>query len=470
MDKILAVIKKIIPRKLFKLLQPAYHFGLAWLAAVVYGRPSEELIVVGITGTTGKTTSVYLAAKMLAHAGYKVGYTSTAFLSDGEKEWFNDKKMTMIGRFFTQKILRRMVKNGCQYAIIETSSQGVAQYRHRFINYDILVFTGLYPEHIEAHGSFDNYKKAKGRLFAHLKKCAPKYIDGEKKVKRTSGIGKTDLNRAKKTVIVNGNDEHAQYFLHFWAEKKMVYVDDDKRPDLSSSRFGEKVKIVNYGRVASGASGTSFQTGGVGINLKLPGAFNAANAMNAVCIGLVGGLSADEIRQGLESVAGVAGRLERIALGQDFHVLVDYAFEPEALAKLYETISSIPHRKVIHVLGSAGGGRDIARRPRLGKLAGEHADCVIVTNEDPYDDDPEIIIDQVALGAEKAGKKMDQNLFKIPDRRKGIGLALSKADSGDIVLITGKGCEQAICLANGEKMPWDDRQVAGELIKKMIRE
>ncbi|MCK4553445.1 hypothetical protein KAU19_00590, partial [Candidatus Parcubacteria bacterium] len=158
MDKILNKIKKLIPKKIFKTLQPAYHFLLSWFSAVWYRVPSEKLIVIGVTGTTGKTTCVYLIAKVLESAGYRVGYTSTAMFGDGEKEWLNDKKMTMAGRFFTQKILRQMVRNKCQYAIIETTSEGIVQYRHRFINYDILIFTGLYEEHIDSHGSFENYK------------------------------------------------------------------------------------------------------------------------------------------------------------------------------------------------------------------------------------------------------------------------------------------------------------------------
>jgi len=224
MEKLLHNIKKYIPTKLFNALQPAYHFLLGALAAVWYGWPSNKLIVIGVTGTTGKTTSLYLMAKMLNSAGYKTGFTSTAMFNDGQSEWLNDKKMTMAGRFFTQKMLKRMVKNGCQYAIVETTSQGVEQYRHRFINYDILIFTGLYPEHIEAHGSFEKYKQAKGKLFAHLKQGKTKYANDKKRVvKADSGLKKIEANRVKKTIIVNGDDANANYFLDFWAEEKWEY-------------------------------------------------------------------------------------------------------------------------------------------------------------------------------------------------------------------------------------------------------
>jgi UDP-N-acetylmuramoyl-L-alanyl-D-glutamate--2,6-diaminopimelate ligase len=233
--------------------------------------------VIGITGTTGKTTSVYLIAKMLAAAGYKVGFTSTAVFNNGIKEWLNDKKMTMVGRLFTQKLLRQMVTNGCQYAIVETTSEGIKQYRHRFINYDILVFTGLYPEHIEAHGNFANYQKTKGQLFEHLKRCQQKYINDNKKVIRlVSNLKKIELNRVKKTLVINGDDEQANYFLDFRAEEKIVYTSNENHNYKNNN-----LKVVIYKNVVSGAAGVSFSINKTKINLQLLGRFNAQNAMAA---------------------------------------------------------------------------------------------------------------------------------------------------------------------------------------------
>ncbi len=466
MDKILNIIKKIIPVKIFKALQPVYHYLLAFFAGLFFGFPSEKLIVIGITGTTGKTTSVYLIAKVLESAGYKVGYTSTAMFSDGEKEWLNDKKMTMVGRFFTQKIMRQMVNNGCQYAIIETTSEGIRQFRHRFINYDKLIFTGLYSEHIESHGSFEKYKEAKGKLFSHLKKCRTKYANENKKITCVkSGIKKIDLNRVKKTIIVNLDDKHASYFLNFWAEEKLGYTKDSKTGDSIKD-----LKIIKYKLLELNLDKNSFQInildqGQKKINLKLLGDFNVINAMNAITIGIAEDVNMDKIKRGLEKITGVPGRMEKIEEGQNFTIIVDYAYEPNAVSKLYETIEMIPHNKIIHVLGSCGGGRDQIRRPKLGQLAGEKADYVIVTNEDPYDENPEIIIEQVASGAENKGKILDKNLFKILDRKEAIKKALDLSEEGDLVLITGKGSEQAICVANGEKIPWDDRKVVKELLK-----
>ena len=463
----MAKIKKIIPTKIFRFLQPVYHFVLSWLSAIMLGRPSEKLIVVGVTGTTGKTTSVYLIAKILEEAGYKVGYTSTTLFSNGKEEWLNDKKMTMVGRFFTQKILRDMVKNGCQYAVVESTSEGIRQFRHRFINYDVLVFTGLYPEHIESHGGFENYKKAKGELFSHLKRCKTKYVDENKTVRRVSSeIKKIDLTRVKKTIVANGDDEHADYFLDFWAEEKFIYQNQGERSKEQASH----VQIVNYKNIQYQDKGYDFVVEGEEIRLPVLGRFNVDNAMNAVSTGMSQGLDMGTIRRGLKKIKGVAGRLEKIDAGQDFAVIVDYAFEPNAMEKLYSTLELIPHNRVIHVLGSAGGGRDVARRPRLGRIAGEKADMVVITNEDPYDEDPQLIIDQVAAGAENAGKKEDHDLVKIADRRKAIKRALQTAEKDDIIIITGKGSEQAICMAGGEKIKWDDRQVTREEIQNLLNE
>lgn len=462
MDKFFNLLKKIIPQKVFTSFQPAYHFFLNWLAALVYKRPGEEMIVVGVTGTTGKTTSVYMIARVLREAGYKVGFTSTAVFSDGEQEWLNDKKMTMVGRFFTQKILSQMKKKGCQYVVVETTSEGIRQFRHRFINYDILVFTGLYPEHIESHGSFENYKQAKGELFKHLKRGKIKYVDEEKRVQKVShNIKKLDLNRVKKTIIANYDDENADYFLDFWAERKIIYTQKE-REDQGSR------EVLVYGEIECAQSGVSFEFAGEKINLALLGKFNAQNSMNAVAVAFSQGVDNKIIKTGLENIKAVAGKMERIDEGQNFTVVVDYAFEPKAMESLYQALDSLKYNRLIQVLGSAGGGRDVSRRPKLGKLAGEKCDIVIVSNEDPYDEDPEVIIGQVASGAEYAGKKEEENLFKITDRRQAIKKALQLARENDIVLITGKGCEQAICVAGGRKEKWDDRLVVREELKKSL--
>ncbi len=459
MSKLFNILKRLIPRPIFQVAQPVYHFMFGLVSSLVYGKPSERLIVVGVTGTTGKTSSVYLMAKALEAAGIKTGYTSTAMFNDGKREWLNDKKMTMLGRFFTQRMLARMLNNKCKVAIVETSSEGIKQFRHRFINYDILLVTGLYPEHIESHGSFEAYKEAKGKLFAHLKTCKAKYINENYEVVRTdSGIKKTELEKVKKTILADLEDEHVEYFMSFWAEQKSGYTGD-----MSNIKLGEKlkkeIKIFEYRDIEINKNGTKYVVENECIGLSLLGIMNVKNSLNAFLLARTLNLDIEKIKNALAGIEGVAGRLEKINEGQNFTIIVDYAFEPRAVERLYETVALIPHNKIIHVLGSAGGGRDIARRPVLGRIAGENADYVIITDEDPYDDDPEIIIDQVFVGAEKAGKVENNNLFKILNRREAIEKAINMADENDILLVTGKGSEQAIVRKNGEKEPWDDRAV-----------
>ncbi|MDA3840049.1 MAG: UDP-N-acetylmuramyl-tripeptide synthetase [Patescibacteria group bacterium] len=455
----LYILKKLIPKPIFNAVQPAYHFLFSFVSALVYGKPSEKLIVVGVTGTTGKTSSVYLMAKVLEGAGLKTGYTSTAMFNDGKKEWLNDKKMTMLGRFFTQRMLARMVANKCKVAIVETSSEGIKQFRHKFINYDILLVTGLYPEHIESHGSFEEYKKAKGKLFAHLKTCKPKYMDENYDIVRTdSGIKKTELEKVKKTILADLEDEHVEYFMSFWAEQKSGYTGDVENIKLSKE-IKKDIKVFEYRDVEIDKNGTKYIVEEESISLSLLGIMSVKNSLNAFLLAKTLNLDIEKIKKSLADIEGIAGRLEKIDEGQNFTVIVDYAFEPRAVGKLYETVKLIPHNKIIHVLGSAGGGRDVSRRPILGKLAGENADIIIVTDEDPYDDNPEIIIDQVFVGAEKAGKLENDSLFKILDRRDAIKKAIKLAQENDILLVTGKGSEQAIVRKNGEKEPWDDRAV-----------
>ncbi|MFA5022070.1 MAG: UDP-N-acetylmuramyl-tripeptide synthetase [Patescibacteria group bacterium] len=433
-------LKQFIPQPLLKL----YHYSLAIAANFFYGSPSDKLIVIGVTGTSGKSTVVYLIAKMLQNAGFRVGAASTFLFKVDKKEWLNDKKMTMIGRFALQKLIKQMTKANCQYAIIETSSQGIEQFRHLGINYDILIFTNLYPEHIEAHGNFENYKKAKLKLFAKLKEETIKILANQK---------------IKKTIIANLDDEHAKDFLANWAQDKFGFTLTQQ-----SSDQGRVVRAEN--EVISG-SGVEFTVAGQPFNLKLFGRHNIYNTLATVTLGLSQGLSLSKMSEILSAIQGVPGRIEFIEAGQPFKIIVDYAYEPKAVLALYEMVKLIDHKKVIHVLGSCGGGRDCWRRPVLGELAAKLADYVIVTNEDPYDEDPQRIIDQVAAGAIKAGKVNNKNLFSILDRRQGISKALSLAQAGDLVLVSGKGCEPVMAVKDGKLIPWDDRQVVREELKNL---
>ncbi|MFA5128400.1 MAG: UDP-N-acetylmuramoyl-L-alanyl-D-glutamate--2,6-diaminopimelate ligase [Patescibacteria group bacterium] len=443
------LIKKIIPGFLLRW----YHKTLALAANIFYGFPSNKLVVIGVTGTNGKSTTVHLIAKMFEGAGFKVGSTSTVGFKVADKECLNKKKMTMLGRFALQKLLRRMVAAGCRYAVIETSSQGVEQFRHLGVNYDVAVFTNLTPEHIEAHGGFLNYKKAKGKFFAHLTAKPKKMID-EKTVSKVS--------------VVNLDDEHAEYFAEFPADEKYGYKIQNPKLQIPNKFQNPNFKIVEAENVEMGPGGSIFKLQTSNFIIHLLGEFNVYNSLAAAAVGLSQGLSLEIISKSLAEVRGVPGRMEFIDGGQNFKILVDYAPEPASMEKLYETACGpqfmVSRGKIIHVLGSAGGGRDKSRRPILGRIAGENADYVIITNEDPYDENPMEIINQVAAGA--TSKEDGVNLFKILDRGEAITKALSLARENDLVIITGKGSEQAICVANNKKIPWDDRGKVREILRK----
>jgi len=420
-----------------KIIFQIYHRFLSRLSAYYYRNPSREIIVIGVTGTNGKTTTSYLISKALESMDIKTGLSSTAIFKIGEKEWLNDTKMTMLGRFQLQKMLRQMVDAGCRYAVIETSSQGIEQFRHIDINYDIGIFTNLTPEHIESHGGFDNYKKAKIKLFQHIAESPIKTIDGKK---------------IKKTFVLNKDDSYSSDFAV--KDIPVIWYGIESLTELQATQIKETEQ------------GLSFQINNTPINLQFFGKVNVYNVLAS--LGAVQALSQNQNQaiQNLEQIKTIPGRFEKIDVGQDWKVIVDYAPEPESMRRLYESLEIVPHNRIIHVLGSCGGGRDKARRPILGQLSGQKADIVIITNEDPYDDDPQEIINNVAEGARKVGKIDNQNLFTILDRREAIEKAMSLAQKDDLVLITGKGSEQKICVANGQKISWDDRQVAREVIKK----
>lgn len=433
-----SLIKKIIPEKCLNF----YHKILAFVAEFVFGSPSEKMIVVGVTGTNGKSSTVKMIARALEESGHKVGATSTVEFKIAGKEWLNKTKMTMLGRFQLQKLLKQMADTGCKYAVIEVSSEGIRQHRHTGINFDYAVFTNLTPEHIESHGGFENYKKAKGKLFEYLTK-RPRKKFAEKEI--------------PKVIVVNKDDEHSDYFLNFQADKKMIFSAEDEIADVYAAN------ILVF------PNGTSFTVRDERINLQLVGKFNVYNCLPAIAIGLNEKIEFERIKKALEKTKTIPGRMEGIDQGQNFKVIIDYCPEPYSMEKMYQTIEMMDKNKVIHVLGSCGGGRDIARRPVLGKMAGKRADYVIVTNEDPYDDDPKEIIDQVAKGALSAGKVLDKNLFKILDRKKAIEKAVKLAEENDLVLITGKGAEQAMVVENNKKIPWDDREAARKAIDNKIK-
>ncbi|MBI4256936.1 UDP-N-acetylmuramyl-tripeptide synthetase [Candidatus Uhrbacteria bacterium] len=439
-----AVLRSIIPEPLIG----AYHYTLARLAAFLYRHSSEKLIVIGVTGTNGKSTTVQFIGRLLESVGERVGWTTTVSFKVADREWVNDKKMTMLGRFQTQKLLRDMVKTGCRYVIIETSSQGIMQSRHIGINYDVIAFTNLTPEHIEAHGGFENYKAAKGKLFDRLHRLPRKKIDGRE---------------IEKSIVVNLDDPHAEYVLSFKADRYGGCSWKGAQPELQTRLNTTPVLAAE---VAFEGTCTTFSWAGKSVHLKPIGRFYLENTLVAMTVLSIGGFDQKNIREGVEELESVPGRLEKVDEGQPFTIIVDYAYEPAALNAMYEAVSLIEHKRIIHIVGSAGGGRDVARRKILGELSAQHDDIVIVANEDPYDEDPMQIVNDVADATGRAGKMDGVDLYRILDRQEAIDFVIQIAEPDDLVLITGKGSEPVMAVAGGKKIPWDDRDAVRRALNK----
>jgi UDP-N-acetylmuramoyl-L-alanyl-D-glutamate--2,6-diaminopimelate ligase len=390
-------VRKLIPKSVLGF----YHFCWAFLGAVFFGFPGygKKIKIIGITGTSGKSTTTDFTTRILEESGAKVASISTIRFKIAEKEWENKYKMSMPGRFVIQKFLRQAKNAGCGFVVLEVTSEGIRQFRHKFINFDCAVFTNLTPEHIESHGGFENYRNEKLKLF-----------------------------RATKEIhIVNADDQNAEYFLDIPAKRKIIYGLNKGDVNMQNTKF----------------------------KLQLAGDFNNYNALAAICVAKAYGIDLETCKKALEKGKGIAGRMEVVA-ESPVKVIVDYAHTPDQLEAVYKTFKD---EKMICVLGSCGGGRDKWKRPILGKIAKNYCKEIIITNEDPYDENPMEIINKVA---ETAG----QNVQKILDRKEAINAAVKLAKPGDVVVITGKGSEPWMCVANGKKIPWNDRQIARDALQK----
>lgn len=436
-------ITSLIPESV--LLQ--YHKYMAKYAARKFKYPSNKLIVIGVTGTKGKSTTSNLIWHMLTKAGYTVGMATTVNFRIGNKHWLNDTKMTMLGRTQLQQLLSDMVEAGCQYAVVETSSEGIKQFRHLGINYDIGVFTNLHEEHLDAHGGFENYKQAKLELFRHLSKSEVKIDNG---------------STIQKAAVINADATAADEFIAAAKVGQHVIWTQHNAKSLA-------VNLI-VGRTEETGDGLEFELGDYTFKSPLKGEWNAENIISALGVAITQGMSYPDMVQALKSFKSVPGRMEIVDVGQDFTVVVDYAYEPKSLALLYGFWKKKlgEGNKMITLISSTGGGRDVWRRPINGKTAAEYCDYVIATDEDPYDDDPQQIIDEVADGALQAGMKEGENFWRILNRAEAIRKAVELAKPGDIVFLTAKGAEQKMCVAKGKKIQWDDRAFVRDAIKELL--
>ncbi len=442
LDNILRFFReKVIPGPIFRFFQPAYHVLLALIAAVRHGFPSRKLIVIGVTGTNGKSTTVAILHELLRASGHRVGSLSSLRFRVNDEEKINAWKMTMPGRGFTQKFLADCVREKCEYAILEVTSEGIRQFRHAFINFDCAVFTNLTPEHIESHGSFEAYRAAKVRLFQRTAKSGRKRISGKP---------------IPKVIVVNIDDPEHAHFLAHGADSYVGFT--------LQGREEKSLRPVSISDVREGKDGISFSYNGEAFHSSLHGGFNAANIAAAIAAFREFGGDTSAIGNGLKRIENVPGRFEYIEGSQPFDVIVDYAFTPNALTKAYASArasQSNKSRSMICVLGAAGGGRDAWKRPVLGEIASKFCDHIILADEDPYDENPQSILSDIEKGIRSREK-----CEKILNRVAAIERAISLAQEGDVVMLTGKGAEPWIVGPHGKKIPWDERKTAQEALAR----
>jgi len=409
-------LRKIVPECILRW----YHFGWACLGAIVYGFPARNMTIIGVTGTDGKSTTTEMIARIFSEAGYKTCSTSSVWFQIGDAREKNHLKMGMPGRMFLYKFLRNAARQGCTHAVVEVSSEGILQSRHRFLNFHTAVITNLSPEHIERHGSFEKYRAEKQKLF----------------------------RAAKKVHVLNTDDENARYFLRI--PSKEIYAYGLKK----EQHFPEVMQYISAENIVESKEGTNFLVNGIDAHLNLIGRFNAYNALAAICAGKAHGISLDVCVRALARMPRMPGRTEPI-ITKPFIALIDYAVTPKAFENLYKgTRRLFQPKRMICVFGACGGGRDKWKRPILGSIASVYCDHIILTNEDPYDEDPNVILDQIAEG-------IQGDVRKIVDRRKAIREALSMAKEGDVVVVSGKGSEDSIAM-DGEKIPWNEAEVVRE--------
>jgi UDP-N-acetylmuramoyl-L-alanyl-D-glutamate--2,6-diaminopimelate ligase len=437
------IVKAIIPMGLFRKIEPYGHLAEAVFFNAMYGFPARKFKVIGITGTNGKTTTTFLVHRMLHEAGYKVGMMTTVAYGIGADIRPQVHHMTNVPVPELMKRLRWMKKQGVEWLVQETTSQALVQNRVWCLPYSVAVLTNITHEHLDYHGTFENYRDAKKILFTRTNKN-----------KRGLRVG-----------VINADDPACEVFaaavtnpLTYGIEKGQLKAEG---VELSSNGVKYTARIDK--ELKKGKATDEYE-----IVCNLPGSFNVSNSLAAVGVGRAVGLTKEQIERGIAALDGVEGRMTRINEGQGFNVIVDFAHTPDSFEKLFKDLRPVIKGRLIVMFGSAGQ-RDKAKRPLQGALAGKYADEVIITEEDDRDIDGQEIMEQIAAGAIEAGKERDLNLFLVHDRTEAIRFAIGRADTAnDTVLLLGKGHEKTIERANGEN-PWDEIGTAHAELKKLAK-
>ncbi|MCS7276818.1 MAG: UDP-N-acetylmuramoyl-L-alanyl-D-glutamate--2,6-diaminopimelate ligase [Dehalococcoidia bacterium] len=415
---------------------PDSRRALSRLAAAFHGFPARRLTVIGVTGTDGKSSLVHLLSHVLGRAGGRAGFLGTiGWGTDGRVEGGGDGRTTPEAPQ-VQAALARMVASGCRYAVVECTSHGLALYRVEDCEPDVGVITNLGRDHLDFHGSFEAYREAKGRLFRLLDSSADKGVP--------------------KAAVLNADDPSCDYFRSLTAARSISYglrtpadvVAHDLRPEGWGTRF--RLEVSGQQR---------------DVHVSRPGDFNVANALAAVAVGLALGLTLDSLVEAVMSWPGAPGRLETIDEGQPFLVVVDYAHGPDSLRRVLELLRARARGRVIALFGCIGG-RERERRFPMGQVAGQLADYVVLTDDNPYDEDRLDILREVAAGLEAVGRRQGHDYVIVPDRREAIAHALAMASDDDAVLLAGRGHETIVYLADGP-YECDDREVARQALRSL---
>jgi len=429
-------IKRLIPQQHPLRLQ--WHRSKALLAALRYGFPAKKLTVIGITGTDGKTTTVGMTAHILHENGIKVGALSTAFFRIKEHVEWNATQKTSPSPFIIQKFLRRLINEGCTHAVLEYSSHGLIQGRMLYTWPSIGGITNISEEHLDYHGSMEEYIRAKGLLFSMLKKKdATKVLNADDRTYETYHNIPTDWTIAYSSKKSFGPPP-SNHECALWIQ--------DTKSDASGSRAVLRCNAEeNLNPLA----------------LSIPGAFNMENALCAIGCAHVCGINVNNCTKALLSFTGIPGRMERIDAGQPFHVFIDFTVTPQSYEKTLSTLKAgLPADKRLLVLMGSCGDRMKEKRPVIGKIASGYADILVVTNEDPYTEDPEKIIDEVWAGIDQVATQA----HRIFDRRQAIEFLIKQAKPGDIVILCGKGSDTTMWVKDGQ-IPWNERAIAIEVLE-----
>lgn len=391
----------------------------ALMCSAMYSNPADEIKMIGVTGTNGKTSTAYYIRQLLEFAGHKTGLIGTVFEIVGDKTYDSNLTTPEPAQLF--KMLREMADNACEYCVMEVSSQALEQQRVEGITFETAVFTNLTVDHLDYHKTMEEYKKAKKKLFANSKKA-----------------------------VLNFDDTNSDYMCDGIDIKKTTYSIKDDRSDYTAKNVELFEDHIKYELVGTGVIGR--------VKLNVPGRFTVYNSMAAAVTVIEQGIGTPVISKAFMSMDGVKGRMETVETGKDYTVIIDYAHTPDGLENLLKSLREVYIGRIITVFG-CGGDRDKTKRPQMGSIAGELSDIVVVTSDNPRSEDPELIIKDILGGMEKTKARK----YTISDRTKAIKKAISLARTGDVVVLAGKGHETYQILSTG-KIHYDEREIINEIL------